>query len=675
MEQHADSAPLLIAALLLLPLGGALFCGLFGHRLPRGLVGALAGSAPIAAFGCASALFQLVVAAPEGEQVGANFFTWLQAGPLQVDASFVVDPLSALMILMITGVGSLIHIYSLGYMEHDPGFARYFACLNLFTFAMLVLVLGDSLPLTFVGWEGVGLCSYLLVGFWFADEAKAAAGKKAFIVNRIGDVGFLLAMMLVLRNVGSLNYAHLHAAVDSGAVGGATATGICLALILAACGKSAQLPLYVWLPDAMAGPTPVSALIHAATMVTAGIYLVARVNWLLVASPTAMLLMATVGALTAFFAATVATVQRDIKKVLAYSTVSQLGFMFLAAGVGAYAAAMFHVLTHAFFKACLFLGAGSVIHGMQGEQDMRQMGGLSRRMPLTCATFLVATLSITGFPFLAGFVSKDAILWQVYSADAGAYAGTFSASARALWLLATLAAGLTSFYMWRLVYLTFFSGPLRAGAPVAAKVEESPFAMTAPLVLLALLAMFGGSLGWPASLGGHDALGHFLEPVLGASTELAGGSQRLEMGLMVLSTGVALCGFLLATVLFARGPHLLLGRLRQRPAPGWLHARLLGAWHVDAFYDVAIVQPWRWSAQVLLFEGFERRILGAALSGVGALMRGVGFFGQLLQNGNIQRYLAVFVIGLALALYGWIAPTGAHSWRGTQPAADSQEGR
>jgi NADH-quinone oxidoreductase subunit L len=656
MDPTSEPTTTLIAALLLLPLCGAVFNGLFGHRLPRSLVGGLACSAPIAAFSCASRLFAALSRAPEPIPLRANFFTWLQAGSLHVDASFVVDPLSAVMILVITGIGSLIHIYSLGYMDHEPAYARYFAYLNLFTFAMLVLVLGDSMPMTFVGWEGVGLCSYLLIGFWYTDDAKASAGKKAFVVNRIGDFGFLVAMMVLLRQLGCLDYAQLQTAVEAGQLGPAAVTAVCLLLILGATGKSAQLPLYVWLPDAMAGPTPVSALIHAATMVTAGIYLTARMNWLFILSPTAMLLMASIGALTAFFAATIGTVQRDIKKVLAYSTVSQLGFMFLAAGVGAYAIALFHVLTHAFFKACLFLGSGSVIHGMGGEQDMRQMGGLYKKMPITCATFVLATLAITGFPFLSGFISKDAILWHAFTADAGPYAATFAGWARGLWLLGICAASLTSFYMWRLVFMTFFSGALRAPPKVAHHVHESPFAMTAPLVLLALLSVFGGLLGWPEIFGGRNPLAHWLLPVVGELPEMAGDTHRLEVGLMGISTGMALLGFLIAYALYARSLSPMAERLSVSRVGGWLHARLLGKWHVDELYDFAVIRPWVWGSKVVLFEGLDRRVIDALVNGVGSLVRSVGFLGQLLQNGDIQRYLAVFVVGLAALLYGWMSP-------------------
>ncbi|MFC1611439.1 NADH-quinone oxidoreductase subunit L, partial [Myxococcota bacterium] len=429
MDSNIEQIKSLVPLIPLLPLMGAVVNGLFGNRLPRSLVSFLGCITVLGSFVISVwavwGVWQLGQSGVSDPTITSTLYTWIAAGDLSVNVSFAVDALSGVMILVVTGVGFLIHFYSIGYMAQDPGLARYFAYLNLFTFAMLTLVMGDSLPLMFLGWEGVGLCSYLLIGFWFTDIDKAVAGKKAFVTNRIGDFGFIIAMLLLFRATGTLTFDGLEGA--AGTLDVVLVTAVCLMLFLGATGKSAQLPLYVWLPDAMAGPTPVSALIHAATMVTAGVYMVARMGFLFSMSPVAMLTVAGIGAATALFAATIGVAQNDIKKVLAYSTVSQLGFMFIAAGLGAYAVAIFHLATHAFFKACLFLGSGSVIHGMSGEQDIRQMGGLWRKQPITFWTFFAATLAITGFPFTAGFISKDGILWNAFmaSAEGARYAEVF----------------------------------------------------------------------------------------------------------------------------------------------------------------------------------------------------------------------------------------------------------
>src|SRR5215813_2453290 len=424
----------------------------------------------------------------------------------QADAGFLLDPLSSIWLLFVTGVGMLIHIYSTGYMAHESGYYRFFGYLNLFMFSMLTLILANNYVLMFVGWEGVGLCSYLLIGFYFQRKSASDAANKAFIVNRIGDAGFILGMFFIAWYIGSLRYIDVNAAARSGhfQIGDPIITAATLLLFVGACGKSAQIPLYVWLPDAMEGPTPVSALIHAATMVTAGVYMVARSNALFVLAPTSMKTVAIIGALTAIFAASIGLLQNDIKRVLAYSTVSQLGYMFLALGVGAFAAGVFHVFTHAFFKALLFLGAGSVIHAMSGEQDMRNMGNLGRRIPTTFWTMFIATLAIAGIPPFAGFFSKDEILWQTWTSEGGAY--------RILWFVGYATALMTAFYMFRLIYLTFNGRP-RMSHDVEHHIHESPSSMTAPLVILAMMSVVAGFLGFPHSLGGKDRFARYLDPV------------------------------------------------------------------------------------------------------------------------------------------------------------------
>jgi NADH-quinone oxidoreductase subunit L len=505
----------LIKWIVLLPLAGAAVNGLFGKRITarfgRPGVTAIACGVVLASFALSLLTFARLLGV-EGRVLVDHAYTWFAAGDLRVAASFLVDSLSVVMILVVTGVGSLIHIYSAGYMSHDPAYHRYFSYLNLFTGAMLILVLGDNLLLMFVGWEGVGLCSYLLIGFWFTDRAKAVAGMKAFITNRIGDLGFVVgifALWWVLDRSGvhTVNFYALAQSIhhlDGQTIFGiSAATVAAVALFIGACGKSAQIPLYVWLPDAMAGPTPVSALIHAATMVTAGVYMIARMNFLYSMSPTALAVVAVVGAATALFAATIGLLQNDIKRVLAYSTVSQLGYMFLGMGVGAYSAGIFHLMTHAFFKACLFLCSGSVIHAMGGEQDMRKMGGLAKHMPVTYKTMLISTIAIAGIPPLAGFFSKDEILWKVWSSPHGPL----------LFLFVAVGGLLTPFYMFRLIFMTFWN-ECRADEHTRHHLHESPRSMTVPLVLLAGLSVVGGWVGVPAALGGGNHFHHFLAPVV-----------------------------------------------------------------------------------------------------------------------------------------------------------------
>src|SRR2546426_3012628 len=522
----------------LLPAFGAVMMFFFGRKLQKSAVSAVCVGVVVLAFiwSC-GAVRQYTDYAHDipGKPYEKILYTWLGSdtghlnfvkkdgspAPFHADAGFLLDPLSSIWLLFVTGVGMLIHIYSIGYMGHEGGYYRFFGYLNLFMFSMLILVLGNNYAVLFVGWEGVGLCSYLLIGFYFHRKSASDAANKAFIVNRIGDAGFLLGMFTIAWYFGSFRFTEITALARDPQlfrIGDPVITAACLLLFVGACGKSAQIPLYVWLPDAMEGPTPVSALIHAATMVTAGVYMVARSNALFVLAPNAMKTVAIIGALTAIFAASIGLVQNDIKRVLAYSTVSQLGYMFLALGVGAFAAGVFHVFTHSFFKALLFLGAGSVIHAMSGEQDMRNMGDLHSRIPITHWTMFIATLAIAGIPPFAGFFSKDEILWQAWSAEGGAY--------RFLWLVGYATALMTAFYMFRLMYLSFHGRP-RMSHEVEHHIHESPTSMTGPLVVLAICSIFAGWLGWPHSLGGSDHFAKFLEPVFARE---AGGFQGQSKG-------------------------------------------------------------------------------------------------------------------------------------------------
>ncbi|HHI02639.1 MAG TPA: NADH-quinone oxidoreductase subunit L, partial [candidate division Zixibacteria bacterium] len=496
----------------LFPLIGFLINGLFLGRLSKKFVSFIAcGAVGLSFFYSAHLFFELLSLPADARIIEEILFVWIPSGQFNVNIGFLLDPLSIVMVLVVTGVSFLIHIYSIGYMHDDPGYARYFTYLNLFVFSMLILVLADNYLLMFIGWEGVGLCSYLLIGFWFEKKSATDAGKKAFIVNRIGDFGFLLGLFIIFWQVGSLDFATVfEKAPAMFAVGGTLITAATLLLFLGATGKSAQIPLFVWLPDAMEGPTPVSALIHAATMVTAGVYMIARSNVLYMMAPTTLAVVAIVGMATAFFAGTIALAQNDIKRVLAYSTVSQLGYMFVACGVAAFTAGIFHLMTHAFFKALLFLGSGSVIHAMAGQQDMRYMGGLKKYMPTTYWTFIIATLAIAGIPLFSGFFSKDEILWKAFSSQ---YGSTW------LWVFGFLAAGMTAFYMFRLVYLTFF-GKERMESQTREHLHESPKVMTVPLMLLAVLSIVGGYVGIPHILGGVNHFEHFLEPVLKAGQNL-----------------------------------------------------------------------------------------------------------------------------------------------------------
>ncbi len=592
----------------LFPAFGAVIMFFFGRKLQKATVNAVCVGAVVVAFlfACLTVVEYTHFSHGTGQPFEKVVYTWLGTGdghltfakkdgspaPFNVEAGFLLDPLSSIWLLFVTGVGMLIHIYSTGYMAHEGGYYRFFGYLNLFMFAMLTLILANNYMMLFVGWEGVGLCSYLLIGFYFHRHSASTAANKAFIVNRIGDAGFILGALTLVWYLGSFRFIDINAAARSGhfAIGDPVLTAAALLLFVGACGKSAQLPLYVWLPDAMEGPTPVSALIHAATMVTAGVYMVARSNAIFVLAPTAMKTVAIVGALTAVFAASIGLVQNDIKRVLAYSTVSQLGYMFLALGVGAFAAGVFHVFTHAFFKALLFLGSGSVIHAMSGEQDMKFMGGLRHRIPTTYKTMLIGTLAIAGiFPF-AGFFSKDEILWQTWSSEGGAY--------RILWFVGYGTALMTAFYMFRLMYLTFFS-PSRMSQEVEHHVHESPKSMTVPLVILAICSIGAGWLGWPGSLGGSDRFAKFLNPVFareavvlaveGKSAQLAAGEKeaehtdKTEYVLMFLSLAAAGVGWGMARRSYLNAGKDYVEPIAAKAPP--LYTLLYNKWFVDEGYD------------------------------------------------------------------------------------------
>ncbi len=629
--------PHALAAIVLLPLVGFLLNGVFatalgGRRFNNRLASIIGCGFPLAAFALTvNAL--LTLQAGNFTPLIEPLYRWVTIGDSSFDVAFYFDRLSAIMTLVVTGVGSVIHLYSTGYMHDDKSYGRFFAYLNLFLFFMLLLVLGRSMLVLFVGWEGVGLASYLLIGFWFDDLANARAGKKAFITNRIGDAGFLLGMFLLYRACGTLDMDTINAAFmgSAGGVPMVSASLVGLLLFVGATGKSAQIPLFVWLPDAMAGPTPVSALIHAATMVTAGVYLVVRMSGVYMQAPEASQVMAIVGVATAFFAATIALVQTDIKKVLAYSTVSQLGFMFLALGVGAYGVAIFHVVTHAFFKACLFLGAGSVIHALGGEQDIRKMGGLRTRIPITFWTFVVATAAIAGIPGLAGFFSKDEILWYAFASSRG--------GSPWLWGVAALTALMTAFYMFRLLWLTFL-GPSRMEPEVETHVHESPFSMTGVLLLLAVLS----------AVGGYFSIPHFLESQVPLPSIVVE-REHYERTLLIVSVVMAFAGLALAAVMFG-GPATRPERIRQAVLP--LHRLLSAKYHVDELYDRLLARPLVWVSEHVLLRGGDRVVLDGLLHGVASLAtRAAGLFGRL-QTGSLHLYSLFVMAGIVGALvWSW----------------------
>lgn len=645
------------------PLVGVLINGLFGAKFSKGATSWVACLSVIFSFLVSTAIFvQFINLPPEGRVFERTVFDWIVSGDFSTQVGFRIDALSIIMCLVVTGVGSLIHVYSAGYMHEDPGFRRYFTYLNLFVFMMLILVTADNILLMFVGWEGVGLCSYLLIGFWYEKDSAANAGKKAFIVNRIGDFGFLLGLFLLVTTLGNngvwtLNYSELQA--NAHMLGPALVTIITLLFFVGATGKSAQIPLYVWLPDAMEGPTPVSSLIHAATMVTAGVYMIARLNFFFVMAPTTMLVVTVIGLLTAFFAATIGCAQYDIKRVLAYSTVSQLGYMFVGVGVGAYAAGIFHLMTHAFFKGLLFLAAGSVMHAMSGELDMRKMGGLKKKTPVTYWTCLIACLAIAGVPGLSGFFSKDEIMWMAYSRSGGNII---------FWLVGAVTAGLTAFYMFRMFFNTFH-GECRASEEVKHHIHESPKIMTMPLVILAALSVVGGYVGVPHLLGGENRIEKWLEPVFGhtpqqamhagdlgivanayASTGTSEGSA--EPALMILAIAIALTGIFTAYLFYVKDPDLPKKFVRR-----WhgLFYVVHNKYFVDELYGAVFVR------NILRLGTFckefvDEMIIDGIINGVASLIAGIGTLIRRIQNGLVQGYAFAMILG-AIIVIGYLIVT------------------
>ena len=675
--------PSLLWLIPLLPFAGFLLNGTLGRKLPRALVSTIALLFTAAPALIVAQLWIFMKSAGAPLTLSVTSSPWISVTGFQVNFAFTVDHLTLIMLGIITGVGFLIHLYSAGYMAHEEGFWRFFAYLNLFMFFMLVLVLSSSFLLLFVGWEGVGLASYLLIGFYFTKDSAANAGKKAFVVNRIGDFGFLLAMFLLIAHFGSLDFNSVFAQISANPLTGGFLTTIALLLVVGAAGKSAQIPLYIWLPDAMEGPTPVSALIHAATMVTAGIYMVARCHVLFDKSPAALMVIAIIGAATALMAATIGMVQHDIKRVLAYSTVSQLGYMFLACGVGAYSAGIFHLMTHAFFKALLFLAAGSVIHAMGGEQDMRVMGGLWRKIPVTFFTMSAGVFAIAGIPPFAAFFSKDEILYQAFISD--------NPLAKLLWLVGLVTAGLTSFYMFRLWFKTFFGAPRFAehgheldahaahGAAIHARhdtklvleaepepahgghgVHESPWIMTVPLIILAILATIGGWVGVPLAFGGHNEFEHFLDPVFAApGTAIAEhvASRGSEIGLATLSVLTAVLGWFIAYLWYFRKPGTA-SALAEKLQP--IYSLLDHKYWVDEIYGRLIVAP---------LLGFSRIFLGifvdgGLVQGTGSTLagsaKGFSWLVRRVQSGNIRSYAGWLAIGAAAVIVIVVFGTHLH---------------
>ena len=686
----------MLALIPLLPFTGFLVNAFLGKRLPKSVSGGVACAVMLAAFGVSLKAVFTMLGTP-GRFVEETFYTWIASGDLTINASFVVDSLTSVMILVITGIGSLIHIYSTAYMheETDSEYARYFSYLNLFAAFMLVLVLGASFPLLFVGWEGVGLCSYLLIGFWYKKQSATDAGKKAFIVNRIGDFAFILGTLLVFTHFGSLDFQSVASQVSLMPVeaGWGVLSVATLLLFIGATGKSAQIPLYTWLPDAMEGPTPVSALIHAATMVTAGVYMIGRNAVLFSHAPATMQVVAVIGAATALFAGTIGLVQNDIKRVLAYSTVSQLGYMFLAMGVGAFSAGIFHLYTHAFFKALLFLGSGAVIHALHGEQDIRHMGGLKKELPITYWTFLIGAIAIAGVPGLAGFFSKDEILGRAYESGH-----------TVLWVVGVLTALLTATYMFRLVFLTFHG--TRRAAPAAAHgheahddhghghganahLHDAPPAMAAALIVLALGSVVAGYVGVPAALGGHNEIEHYLAPSfhamtpemhvsfgLEASQERAGAPQITreaesapkaghaegglsEMTLMGISILVAFAGIGIAWYFFIANPSAA-DSVAEAASP--VRTLLLNKYYVDEIYDAAVVEPIVSVSRGGLWKVVDVEIIDGAVNAAGTVVDRTAGLLRRLQTGSVRVYAASLMLGVVLVL-------GYYMWRFAQMAA------
>jgi len=634
-----------------LPLAGVLANGFLGYRLGRRFVAVVGpGVVGLSFLSSVAAWMALLTLPAEERHIEQVLWTWVLVGDWQVSAAILLDPLSMVMVLVVTGVGFLIHVYSVGYMAEDASYARYFAYLNLFTFSMLTLVLANNFLQLYVGWELVGLCSYLLIGFWFTRKAAAEAGKKAFIVNRVGDFGFALGVMLIFVTFGTMDYGAVFARAQEVLVkaplnlGGAAVgigTLITFLLFVGATGKSAQIPLYVWLPDAMEGPTPVSALIHAATMVTAGVYMVARTHALYMMAPEVMTVVATVGAVTALYAASIGMAQNDIKRVLAYSTISQLGYMFLGVGVGAFAAGIFHLITHAFFKALLFLGAGSVMHALGGQTNMQRMGGLRAKLPITYATFLVGALALSGFPGFSGFFSKDEILHKAYVSALGS---------PLLWLIGLVTAGMTAFYIFRVVFLTFH-GESRLSRHEDEHVHEAPPVMSVPLLLLAILATVGGYIGMPAILGGFAPFDHFLEPVFtDAHVGVVNDSAATTWSLLLASILVVVSGMAVAYYAYVVNPEVP-GRVARAVGP--LYTLVVNKYYVDEIYTMVIVVPLRrlaeWLAGVI-----DMTVIDGAANGVARLVHGVGGILRLAQTGYVRSYALALLAGI-VALLGYIA--------------------
>jgi len=614
----------------ILPLAGFLINGIGRNTLSKAVVGFIGSLVVLISFGISVGVFFQVKALGHG--IDVPLFNWFAAGNVHITFSFLVDQLSAIMLLIITGVGFLIHVYSAGYMKDDAGFGKFFAYLNLFIFFMLLLVMGSNYLIMFIGWEGVGLCSYLLIGFWYTNPDYADAAKKAFIMNRIGDLGFIIAIFIIMVIFGSADYKTVFSLAASKDYASSPFTLITILLFVGAVGKSAQLPLFTWLPDAMAGPTPVSALIHAATMVTAGVYMIARSNILFTLAPVTMHIVAVIGLTTAVIAALIALTQTDIKKVLAYSTVSQLGYMFLGLGVGAYTGAFFHVLTHAFFKALLFLGAGSVIHAVSGEQDMRNMGGLKGKLKITFATMLIGTLAISGIPPFAGFFSKDEILAHVFMHSTPMY------------IIGVVTAMFTSFYMFRMLYLTFY-GKFRGTHEQEHHLHESPPSMTIPLVVLAILSIFGGFIGVPEALGGHHELEHFLAPVFEKSTHLLVApelSKSMEITLMCISVGGALLALVYAYVKYIKNAHVPVKDGEERPA---LVDISYHKFYIDELYDAIVRKPLD-ALSVFFYKVVERLGIDGLVNGLGRGTIETSKGLRLLQTGNVGFYIFMMVVGI-----------------------------
>ena len=637
------------------PAIGFLLNGFLGKRYPKSVVGWVACSALGLSFLTSILVFfELLGMAPAERHFEKVIFDWVVSGSFQTVIGYQIDPLSILMALVVSGVSFFIHIYSVGYMHDDPGYPRYFTYLNLFVFMMLNLVLANNFLLMFVGWEGVGLCSYLLIGFWFEKDSAANAGKKAFVVNRVGDFGFLLGMFLLFTSLGKHGIWTLHFSevfANAHLLDPTTVTAITLLFFVGACGKSAQIPLYVWLPDAMEGPTPVSSLIHAATMVTAGVYMIARCNVLYSMAPVSMMIVAIVGVATALYTASIGICQNDIKKVLAYSTISQLGYMFLGVGVGAFSAGIFHLMTHAFFKGLLFLGAGSVMHALSGELDMRKMGGLRKKTPVTFWTFFFATMAIAGIPGLSGFFSKDEILWQAFSSPHGYWL---------LWAVAALAAGMTAFYMFRALFMTFW-GECRAEEHVKHHIHESPKIMTFPLMILAVLSVIGGYIGVPHVLGGANHIHEFLAPVLGGGAEPAkahaavallsqawasggeGGasSATLEYVLMAVSVAIAFIGIGMAYLFYVKSPAL--PKLAAEKLNG-LYRLVFNKYYVDDIYQLLFINSLK-NLGTGLWRGFDEFIIDGTVNGIAYLFGWLSNAMRRMQTGLVQNYAFSMVIG------------------------------